>query len=91
MPKIAISAILILAVIFAILFGAWDHLDRGGWISHRQADGHVHRPVCVEEPKSDQERVDRRGLSDEEKHIGKIEWLWWCRRNESSVTCWAVN
>jgi len=36
MPKIAISAILILAVIFAILFGAWDHLDRAGWIPHRQ-------------------------------------------------------
>jgi hypothetical protein len=47
--------------------------------------------LCAEEPKTDQERIARGDLCDEGKHIGKIEWRWRCRRNESSVTCWAVN
>jgi hypothetical protein len=47
--------------------------------------------ICAQDTKDDQERVARRDLCDEEKHIGKIEWLWRCRRNESSVTCWSVN
>jgi hypothetical protein len=47
--------------------------------------------ICAEAPKNEQERTARRDLCDEEKHIGKIEWLWRCRRNSSSVTCWALN
>ena len=47
--------------------------------------------VCVEDAKTDQERIARGGLCDEDKHLGKIEWRWRCRRDQASVTCWAVN
>ena len=48
--------------------------------------------ICAEDPKAQQERTARKDLCDEENHIGKIpEWRWRCRRNESSLTCWAVN
>ncbi len=30
-------------------------------------------------------RITRHDMGD------KVEWRWRCRRNESSVTCWAVN
>ena len=77
----------------AIAVTFWGRVER-----HEMGDNDDHwrelrrrNTICAEEPKIDQERVARRGLCDEEKHIRKIEWLWQCRRNESSVTCWAVN
>jgi hypothetical protein len=47
--------------------------------------------ACAEDAKTDQERIAHRNLCDEDKHIGKVEWRWRCRRSESSLTCWAVN
>jgi len=47
--------------------------------------------ICAEAPKNELEGTAHRDLCEEEKHIGKIEWRWRCRRNTSSVTCWALN
>jgi|SRR5271169_5723325 len=71
-------------------WGRIERLDLGNnelrWQELRRRNG-----LCAEGARTNQERIARRGLCDEDKRTGKIEWGWRCRRNESSVTCWAVN
>jgi hypothetical protein len=71
----------------------WGRKNRPDLAEGKQYSRELRRrnALCAKTAITAREKDQRQDLCDEDKHIGKIEWHWRCRRNVASLTCWAEN